>query len=356
MCGAEENARRCVYCGAIIVRPSISRPVTLPQMKIQQLWPLARQAALSWVDDYAPSMGAALAYYTLFSIAPLLLIVISIAGLVFGEDAARGQIFGQLRELMGEQGAAAVQGLLKNVSKPSEGIIGTAVGVVVLLVGAMSVFGELQNSLDRIWRAPARGQASGLWTLVHSRLLSFGMILGIGFLLIVTLIASAAVAALGRWWSPFFGGWAVLAEGVNFVVSFTLVTTTFALIYKVMPRVRVQWRDVWIGAAVTALLFTIGKFLIGLYIGTSSFASAFGAAGSLAVLLIWMYYSAQIFLLGAEFTWVYAHVYGSRRDAPVPPKAPEVPTRSAATPDDDDANPVVRSRAAIGAAVAKLKR
>lgn len=325
-------------------------------MKIRQLWPLAQQAARAWVDDYAPSMGAALAYYTLFSIAPLLLIVISIAGLVFGEEAARGQIFAQLRDMMGEQGAAAVQGLLKNVSKPSEGIIGTAVGLVVLLVGAMSVFGELQNSLDRVWRAPARNESSGVWTLIHSRLLSFGMILGIGFLLIVTLVASAAVAALGKWWSPFFGGWAVLAEGVNFVVSFALVTTTFALIYKIMPRVRVHWHDVWIGAAVTALLFTIGKFLIGLYIGTSSFASGFGAAGSLLVLLLWMYYSAQIFLLGAEFTWVYAHVYGSRRDAPVPSKAPVAPTRSEASPADDDGNAVERSRAAIGAAVARLKR
>ncbi len=324
-------------------------------MKIQKLWPLARQAAQSWVDDYAASMGAALAYYTLFSIAPLLLIVISIAGLVFGEEAARGQIFAQLQGLMGEQGAAAVQGLLKNVSKPAEGIIGAAIGVVVLLVGAMSVFGELQNSLDRIWRAPARRESSGLWNLVHGRLLSFGMILVIGFLLIVTLVASAAVVALGKWWSPFFRGWAVLAEGVNFIVSFALVTVTFALIYKIMPRVRVQWRDVWIGAAVTALLFTVGKFLIGLYIGTSSFASAFGAAGSLAVLLIWMYYSAQIFLLGAEFTWVYAHVYGSRREAPLPSPAPVVPTHSAAAEAPAD-NAVERSRAAIDAAVRKLKR
>ena len=328
-------------------------------MKIKQLWPLARQAGLSWVDDYAASMGAALAYYTLFSIAPLLLISISIAGLVFGEDAARGQIFEQLRGFMGEQGAAAVEGLLKNAGKPAQGVVGAAIGVVVLLVGAMSVFGELQNALDRIWRAPPQRQVSGLWSLVHSRLLSFGMILAVGFLLIVTLVASAAMVALGKWWSPWFRGWVVLAEGVNFVFSFALVTVTFALIYKIMPRVRVQWRDVWVGAAVTALLFTVGKFLIGLYIGTTSFASAFGAAGSLAVLLIWMYYSAQIFLLGAEFTWVYAHVYGSRREAPLPPRAPVVPTQSAAvaaaiaSPADD---PVERSRAAIGAAVKRLKR
>lgn len=324
-------------------------------MNARQLWPLARQAALAWVDDYAPSMGAALAYYTLFSIAPLLLIVISIAGLVFGEDAARGQIFAELNGLMGSDGAAAVEALLKSVNRPSAGIIGTVVGVAALLLGAMSVFGELQDALDRIWRAPARRQESSLWALVRSRLLSFGMILVIGFLLIVTLVASAAVVALGTWWAPVFGGWAVLAEGVNFIISFGLVTVTFALIYKLMPRVRIQWRDVWIGAAVTALLFTVGKVLIGLYIGTSSFASGFGAAGSLAVLLIWMYYSAQIFLLGAEFTWVYAHVYGSRREAPAPSHSPAVPTRSDEAAEEPADNPVERSRAAIGAAVKKLR-
>jgi membrane protein len=327
-------------------------------MNPRQLWPLARQAAQAWVDDYAPSMGAALAYYTLFSIAPLLLIVISIAGLVFGEDAARGQIFSELHGLMGADGAAAVEALLKSVNKPSAGILGTVVGVAALLLGAMSVFGELQNALDRIWRAPAAREVSGVWALVHSRLLSFGMILVIGFLLTVTLVASAAVVAFGTWWAPIFAGWAMLAEAINFVFSFALVTVTFALIYKIMPRVRIQWRDVWIGAAVTALLFTIGKFLIGLYIGTSSFASGFGAAGSLAVLLIWMYYSAQIFLLGAEFTWVYAHVYGSRRQAPEPGPAPEVPQQvdGGSVDVQPDPDPLARSRANILAATERLRR
>jgi membrane protein len=327
-------------------------------MKLQLLWPMIKQAVSSWIDDYAPSMGAALAYYTLFSIAPLLLIVISIAGLVFGESAARGQIFAELHGIMGEQGAAAVQSLLQNVNRPAQGVIGTLVGVVILIVGAMSVFGELQNSLDRIWRAPARAEASGLWSLVRSRLLSFGMILGIGFLLIVSLVASAALTALGKFWGPVYGGWALLAEGVNFILTFALVTTTFAMIYKIMPRATVRWRDVWVGAAVTALMFTVGKLLIGLYIGTSSFASAFGAAGSLAVLLLWMYYSAQIFLLGAEFTWVYAHVYGSRRDEPAPVTAPRVPTRSAiagAGAAPDGPNAVEQSRAAIEDAVRKMR-
>lgn len=316
-------------------------------MTFAQLTGLVRQAFAAWIDDYAPSMGAALAYYTLFSIAPLLLIVISIAGLVFGADAARGQIFAELRELMGEDGAATVQSLLQSVNRPAQGVIGTLAGAVILLVGAMSVFGELQDSLDRIWRAPPRAGASGLWPLVRSRLLSFGMILGIGFLLIVSLVASAALAALGKFSASFLGSWAALAEAFNFVLTFVFVTTTFALIYKIMPRVRIGWPDVWLGAAVTALLFAIGKSLIGLYLGRSSFASGFGAAGSLVVLLLWMYYSAQIFLLGAEFTRAYAARFGSLRGAAAAaaPSAASVATEAAATLD--------RSRQALTEALRK---
>ncbi|MEO8154745.1 MAG: YihY/virulence factor BrkB family protein [Rhizobacter sp.] len=282
-------------------------------MNIATAWRLIKDAAASWRADYAPSMGAALAYYTTFSAAPLLLIVVSVAGLVFGRDAARGEIFSQLHGLIGEQGAIAVQGLLQSVSKPAEGALATAIGTTVLLIGATSVFAELQDALDRIWRAPVRDRSSGVWRLLRTRLLSFGMILGIGFLLMVSLVVSAALAALGRWWAPMFGGWAVMAQVGNVLLSFALITVIFALIYKTMPRASVHWKDVWIGASVTALLFTIGKSLIGLYIGRSGVTSAFGAAGSLAVLLLWVYYSAQIFLLGAEFTWVYAHSFGSRR-------------------------------------------
>jgi membrane protein len=320
-------------------------------VKTRDLYAIARQAVAAWADDYAPSMGAALAYYTLFSIAPLLLIVVSVAGLVFGEDAARGQVVAELRGLMGEAGASAIQSLLQSVNKPAQGVIGTAVGVATLLVGAISVFGELQNSLDRIWRAPARARASGIWSLVRSRLLSFGMVLGLGFLLIVSLVASAAVAAIGRFSIGGFGLWTVAVEALNFALSFAIVTVMFAMIYKIMPRVRIAWRDVWVGAAATALLFAIGKFLIGLYIGRSSFASGFGAASSLVVVLLWMYYSAQIFLLGAEFTWVYAHVLGSCREAPAPAAAPETPTRGGAALAADPAHPVERSRAAILAAL-----
>ncbi|HSV58909.1 MAG TPA: YihY/virulence factor BrkB family protein [Variovorax sp.] len=279
-------------------------------MKLRAMFDLCKQAVLSWQADYAPSMGAALAYYTVFSIAPLLLIVISVAGLVFGEAAAHGAIFTQLSGLMGEQGALAVQGLLNSVNKPAEGIVATITGIALLILGATTVFRELQDALDRIWRAPAR-EAGGVWKMVHTRLLSFGLIMGIGFLLMVSLVASAVFAALGKWWAPVFGGWTALAQSINFLFGFAITVVGFAMIYKLMPRARVQWRDVWVGAAVTALLFSIGKHLIGLYIGKSSVASGFGAAGSLVVVLVWVYYSAQIFLLGAEFTWVYAHAYGS---------------------------------------------
>jgi len=314
------------------------------------VWRLLREAADAWVEDRAATLGAALAYYTVFSVAPLLLIVISIAGLVFGDHAARGELFDELRGVMGPEAALALQGLLESVRRPEESLLATAVGLAVLLIGATTVFGELQATLDYIWRAPARfDKSSGLWDLLHSRFLSFGMILGIGFLLIVSLVLSAVLAALGKWWDPVFLGWTLLASAVNLGVSFALTTAVFAMIYKIMPRVKIAWRDVWVGAAVTSLLFTLGKYLIGLYIGKSSVASGFGAAGSLVVLLVWVYYSAQIFLFGAEFTWAYAHAYGSRRgidrDAPVAPVDPEVP---AAAPKGPPTLPV-RAAAAVAA-------
>ncbi len=277
-------------------------------------WPLVKGAATAWVADYAPSMGAALAYYSVFSLAPLLLIVISIAGLVFGQDAVRGEVFSQLQGLLGPEASRTIEDLLASVSKPAEGMASTVIGVALLLIGATSVFGELQDALDRIWRAPARDRSGGLWGLVRARLLSFGLILGIAFLLMVSLVFSAVLAALGKWWSGAFGEWALLARVVNLLVGFVMTTGVFALIYKTMPRVSVMWRDVWLGAVVTSLLFTGGRFLIGLYIGRSDLASAFGAAGSLIVVFVWVYYSAQIFLLGAEFTWIYARTFGSMRD------------------------------------------
>jgi len=295
-------------------------------MTITHFWTLTKAAASSWVDDYAQSMGAALAYYTMFSIAPLLLIVISIAGFLFGVDTARGEIVDQLRGLMGPQGAQAVQDLLVSMSKPAESITAVIVGSALLLIGATSVFAELQDALDRIWRAPKR-RKGGIWHLLRARLLSFGMIMGIGFLLMVSLVVSAALAAFGRLWGPLFADWALLASGINFLFAFGFTTTFFALIYKIMPRVDVDWADVWIGAVVTALLFTVGKSLIGLYIGRSGVTSGFGAAGSLVVLLVWVYYSAQVFLMGAEFTWAYSLTFGSRRKQPLPMEAPVLPSK-----------------------------
>jgi membrane protein len=313
-------------------------------MTLKNIWILIKAAASSWVDDYAQSMGAALAYYTMFSIAPLLLIVISIAGLIFGVEAARGEIFSQLQGLMGQQGADAVQGLLESVSKPAESITAMLVGTILLLIGATTVFGELQDSLDRIWRAPKRNKG-GIWSLLRARLLSFGMIMGIGFLLMVSLVVSAALAALGKLWGPLFADWEMLANVIDFLVSFVFSTTVFAMIYKIMPRAKVDWADVWIGAAVTALLFTIGKFLIGLYIGKSGVTSGFGAAGSLVVVLVWVYYSAQIFLMGAEFTWAYALTFGSRKEQPVPAAAPAVPSQ--ATKKQPDQNLIEAKQAAV---------
>ena len=283
-----------------------------------QIWGLVKATFSSWLDDYAPSMGAALAYYTMFSIAPLLLIVISTAGLIFGEEAVRGEIFGQLRGLMGDEGARTVQSLLESVSSPEEGKAGTIIGTVLLLIGATTVLSELQDAFDRIWHVPPKDKEGGVWGVLRSRLLSFGMILGIGFLMMVSLVFSAALAALGKWWGPFFSDLEIIVGAINFVFSFALATTVFAMLYKFMPRVTIHWRDVWAGAAVTALLFTIGKSLIGLYIGKSAVSSGFGAAGSLVVVLVWVYYSAQIFLLGAEFTKVYSQAHGSRKKQPLP--------------------------------------
>src|SRR2546423_800623 len=245
-------------------------------MDLGQGWSIARQAYAAWSEDYAPSMGAALSYYTLFSIAPLLLIVIGVAGFVFGEEAARGEIFGQLSGLMGEQGAQAVESLLANASRPQSGVIAMVVGAVTLLLGASTVFGELQNDLDRIWRAPA-SRKSGLWNLLRTRLLTFGMILAIAFLLMVSLVVSAAVSALGTWWG---------LHALDVAASFALMTLLFAMIYKIIPRVRIRWRDVWIGATVTAALFAVGKFLIGPYIGKAGVAPPFGAAGGLGGVLV----------------------------------------------------------------------
>jgi membrane protein len=313
-------------------------------MTAKNTWILTKAAASSWVDDYAQSMGAALAYYTMLSIAPFLLIVISLAGMIFGVEAARGEIAVQLEALMGRQGAEAVEKLLESASKPAESIAAAVFGLVLLLVSATSVFAELQDALDRIWRAPKRTRM-GLWSLLRARVLSFGTIAGISFLLMVSLVVSTALAAIGKMWGPRFADWQSLLGVVNVVLSYILTAAVFAMIYKVMPRVKVAWTDVAIGASVTALLFTIGKSLIGLYIGRSGLTSAFGAAGSLVIAMVWVYYSAQIFLLGAEFTWAYALTFGSRKEQKLPAAAPPVPSK--AVDKKPDANMVEAKEAAI---------
>ena len=317
----QPNQHASNQCASALVMPQPQNaappPVALPQGSwLSQQWQMIKATVNAWVDDYAPSMGAALSYYTLFSLAPLLIIVIAVAGMVFGQEAVQGEIVTQLRGIMGADGAMAVEGMLKAAREPATSVVATLVGIAVLLLGATAIFAELQDALNRIWRVPAAQAESGIWYLLRTRLLSFGLVLGLGFTLTVSLVMSTALAALGKWWGGWFAGWDVFLEILNFSVSFGIFTLLFAMIYKIMPRAKVSWRDVWIGAAVTALLFNIGKVLIGLYLGKSSLSSGFGAAGSFVMLIAWVYYSAQIFLFGAEYTWVYAHRHGSRLPMP----------------------------------------
>jgi YihY family inner membrane protein len=274
---------------------------------IGRQWQIFVAAANAWMDDYAPSMGAALSYYTLFSLAPLLVLIIAIAGMVFGQDAAQGAIITQLQGIMGQEGAAAVQGLLNAARERSTGVVASIVGGVLLLLGATATFAELQTDLDRIWQVPAKQKPSGVWGWLRSRVLSFGLVLGFAFMLMISLIVSAALAATGEWLGGGAAAESVLASVLNFIASFALFTVLFAMIYKIMPTAKISWHDVWMGSAVTALLFNVGKSLIGLYLAKSSVASGFGAAGSFVILVAWFYYSAQIFLFGAEYTWVYAN-------------------------------------------------
>ena len=242
-------------------------------MKPQHFYLLAKKSVSAWIDDYAPSMGAAISYYTVFSIAPLLLIVIAVAGFVWGREAVQGEIVGQLAGLIGQDGATSVQALIESANKPVKGVVATIVSVIVLIIGATTVFGELQSALDRIWQVPPAEKLSGLWATLRSRLLSLGFILGLGFLLLVTLVASAGVAAFGGWANGLLPGWELLLQVINTVISLGIAALLFAMIFKIMPQAKVSWRDVWVGAAVTAVLFEVGKTLIGLYIGKSGVTS-----------------------------------------------------------------------------------
>jgi membrane protein len=273
---------------------------------------LLQKAVAGWWNDNVPRMGAALAYYTLFSLAPVLIVAIAVSGLVFGPDAVRGEIVGQIEGLVGREGAMAVQAMLESAAKPSSSILATIVGLITFFLAATGAFLELQNDLDAIWRVKPKSRGSFMRDLVMQRLISFGLVMGFAFLLLTSLVVSAALTALHNYMGNAFPGVAVLWEALDVIVSLGVITILFAMIYKVLPDVKLGWRDVWVGALVTAGLFTIGKFLIGFYLGTSALASTYGAAGSVIVVLVWVYYSAQIVLLGAEFTRAYVEQFGPR--------------------------------------------
>ncbi len=292
---------------------------------MKRYFTLFKQAFTEFGDDKAQRLGAALAYYTIFSLAPLLLIAIAIAGMVFGREAAQGQIFGQLRGVFGPQAAAGVQEIVKSAAKPKSGTIATVVGIVTLLFGAAGVFGQLKDALNTIWNVEPK-KTSGIMTMLKDRFLSFAMVLGTGFLLLVSLVIDSGVAAAGHFVGSRLPGGEALWQGVQLVVSLGVVTLLFALIFRFLPDVHPAWRDVWFGAAFTAVLFVVGKFALGLYLGKSAVGSSYGAAGSLVVLLLWVYYSAQILFFGAEFTQVYARTHGSMAKAKEDVAARPAPT------------------------------
>lgn len=292
----------------------------------REAWALARDSVLAFIEDEALSRGAAIAYYTVTSLGPVLVIVVAIVGVVFGEDAARGAIAAQLSGLMGKQSADILQTAISSASGLSTGLIAGAIGLVTLLVTASGVFGEMQSALNAIWKAAPTGTTVS--RLLRARAASLGLVATLGFLLLVSLVISAALAALARSVNAYLPFGALILSAINFLFSFALIAAMFAAIYKILPDKRLDWRDVLVGAVATALLFTVGKTLIGLYIGSSAIASSYGAAGALIVVLLWIYYSAQIFLLGAEFTKAYAHRHGSRSGMPMP-----APGRAAAPGD-----------------------
>jgi membrane protein len=279
------------------------------------MWKLAKGTVLAFIEDEALSRGAAIAFYTVTSIAPILLIVVAVAGLVFGREAAQGAITAQLGGLMGQQTADVLQSAVASAGEKSSGILATIIGIVTLIATASGVFGEMQSALNAIWKAKPEGTTVS--RLIRARAASLGLVAALGFLLIVSLVVSAGLTAFGNYLDSILPFGKVILSALNAVVSVALISVLFAAIYKVLPDRHLEWGDVIVGALVTAILFTIGKSLIGWYIGSSAVASTYGAAGGLIVLLLWVYYSAQIFLLGAEFTKVYANRHGSKQDAPV---------------------------------------
>lgn len=280
-------------------------------MSSKVLFRLLKETFQEWQADKASRLAAALAYYTVFSLAPLLIMAIAIAGAIFGEEAAKGEIVGQIQGLVGTEGATVIETAIKNANQPEISGIASLISVGVLLFGASGVFAQLQDALNTIWNVKAKPN-KGVINFVRKRILSFSAVLGIGFLLLVSLVISAGLSALNKYMGNLIPGADFLWQILNLAVSFGIVTLLFALMYKFLPDAKIKWGDVWIGAMITALLFTIGKFALGLYLGRGSFGSTYGAAGSLVIILAWVYYSAQILFFGAEFTQVYAREYGSK--------------------------------------------
>jgi membrane protein len=281
---------------------------------IRALAALLRRAGEAWIADNAPRLGAALAFYTLFSLAPVLIVTVSLAGVVFGDKAAQGEIVRQFQGLIGTQGAIAIETIIQSTNRPALGVFATTFGVLAIFIGASGAFNELQDALDMIWKVDNRTKS--FWTVtIKQRLLSLGLVLATGFLLLTSLVVTAFLSATEKYVSNLLPKLLVLLESINLVFSFCIITLLFALIFKFIPDTAIPFRDVWMGAAVTSILFTVGKVIIGFYLGHSALASAYGAAASLVIFLIWIYYSAQILLFGAELTHVYALKYGSRRDA-----------------------------------------
>jgi membrane protein len=279
-------------------------------MRLPNVWQLLKRTFSEWSEDKVPQLGAALAFYSALSLAPLLVIALAIAGLFLGEEAARGQIVNELQSLVGPAGGKAIESMIQNASKPETGIIASVLSIATLLFGASGVFGQLQDSLNTIWEVKPK-EGRGFWGMIRDRFLSFTMVMGVAFLLLVSLLISAGLASLGMVAERLPEAVQWIAQLVNFVVSFIVITVLFAMMFKLLPDVKMAWRDVWLGAIVTAVLFMLGKFAIGLYLGHSTMASSYGVAGSFVVLLVWTYYSAQILFFGAELTQVYANQYGA---------------------------------------------
>ena len=321
----------------------ILRHVRVSSLHLKELLELLKETVSEWLDDKAPRLGASLAFYTLLSLAPLLIVIVAVAALVYGQEAARGQLVWQIQDLVGPDGAKVIQDLIQGAYRPGTGVVASLLGLLTLVFGASSVVVELRDALNTIWHVPPDSRNTGfasLFRLAKERFYSFALILGVGFLLLVSLVLNAWIAAMGSFFGSFLPTPEAVLHAATFLFSFVVITFLFAAIYKLLPDVHLRWSDVAIGASVTSLLFTIGKQLIGLYLGKASFGSTYGAAGSLVIVLVWVYYSSMLFFLGAEFTKIYTKTFGSQlsdRLQRVPP-----------TPDNVVIDPSTRVRAAGG--------